>query len=114
MAEFEQSVVVNLNGNLERRTRRFGRSMERFSKRGRRSLALLGKGAAAAGRRLDRMGNRFTALATGAEGLQRTHETGDDAANRLRDLEETGDRRGVNELVLRGRARVGGAGGGDW
>lgn len=45
MANLRTSVIVDLAGNLESRARTYGRSIQRFSERGRQQLALLGRGA---------------------------------------------------------------------
>lgn len=62
MADFKSSVIVDLGGNLPRRARQFGTSLDRFSRNGQRSLGRLGRGIAATGRGLDRMSGRVAAL----------------------------------------------------
>ncbi len=68
MSGMRHSIVVDLAGNLSRQARAFSGSMETFSRRGARSMRMLSRATAAAGRGLDRLGNRYTALATGAAG----------------------------------------------
>lgn len=64
-SELRTSVVIDLSGNLERRANRYAKSLEGLSTSGRRSMGRLSSTAAATGRMLDRMGNRYTALLTG-------------------------------------------------
>lgn len=69
MTELRTSIVVNLAGNLERRSRQFANAMGKMSERGRRHMTALSRTADITGRTLDRMGNRYTALLTGAAGI---------------------------------------------
>ncbi|HJW80824.1 MAG TPA: hypothetical protein VJ396_01160 [Acidiferrobacterales bacterium] len=66
MSELRTSVSINLAGNLERAAARYTRSMQQFASRGSRYLRGLSNAAATTGRMLDRVGNRYTALLTGA------------------------------------------------
>lgn len=66
--EIRTSVIVDMAGNLAERARAFTRAMSSFSRSGSRSLAFLRNAAQAAGQGLDRLGNRYTALITGAAG----------------------------------------------
>lgn len=63
------SIVVDLAGNLARRARQYSSSLSRFSRSGSSSLSRLSRAARATGGALDRMGNRYTALAAGAAGI---------------------------------------------
>lgn len=69
MSDLKTSVIIDLKGNLEQRAQRYGRSMNKFAARGQRSLRLLGRTAGRTGRMLDRMGNRYTGILTGAAGV---------------------------------------------
>ncbi|MEX2450907.1 MAG: hypothetical protein WD407_08645 [Rhodospirillales bacterium] len=69
MADMRAELTVDLGGNVDQRARQMDRAMSRFSRSGRRSLSALGRGAQMAGRGIDRLGNRYTALITGAAGI---------------------------------------------
>ncbi|MEX0732839.1 MAG: phage tail tape measure protein [Aquisalimonadaceae bacterium] len=69
MAEMRASIVMNLTGNVERRARRYGQALGTMSRMGRRHLGVLGRSTQMLGRGLDRLGNRYTALITGAAGV---------------------------------------------
>lgn len=69
MANFRHSLILDMAGNIARRSRQYGRSLERFSQRGQRSLHALNRAGTVAGRGIDRLGNRYVALATGAAGV---------------------------------------------
>ncbi|MEE9357466.1 phage tail tape measure protein [Candidatus Vondammii sp. HM_W22] len=66
--DLRTSVTIDLQGNLERKAARYEKAMGRFSKCGQRHMRRLSKSVAATGRMLDRAGNRYTALLTGAAG----------------------------------------------
>ncbi|MEJ1358350.1 MAG: hypothetical protein RPU91_07705 [Candidatus Sedimenticola sp. (ex Thyasira tokunagai)] len=66
--DLRTAVTIDLQGNLERKAARYEKAMGRFSKGGQRHMRRLSKTAAATGRMLDRAGNRYTALLTGAAG----------------------------------------------
>lgn len=66
MADLRNSVIVNMTGNVARQSRLFGRAVGRFSRSSRLQLRAMQRVGAGAGRVLDRAGNRFTALASGA------------------------------------------------
>ncbi|MEJ1489098.1 MAG: hypothetical protein RPU72_12200, partial [Candidatus Sedimenticola sp. (ex Thyasira tokunagai)] len=66
--DLRTAVTIDLQGNLERKAARYEKSMKRFSSNSRRHMGRLSKTAAATGRMLDRAGNRYTALLTGAAG----------------------------------------------
>lgn len=68
MSDLRASISIDLAGNLERRAQRYGQSLGRFSQQGNRYLRGLSRTAQATGRMLDRVGNRYTALLTGAAG----------------------------------------------
>lgn len=66
--EIRTSVIVNLAGNLAARARQFTQSMRGFGAEGSRSMSILRNATRAGGQALDRLGNRYTALITGAAG----------------------------------------------
>lgn len=68
MSDMRASVIVDLAGNLTRRARQYGRALSGFSKRGQKSLAVVQRSAHLAGQGLDKMGNRWTGMITGAAG----------------------------------------------
>ncbi len=68
MSTIRHSILVDLTGNFNSKARNLTRSMSSMSKRGRRHLRALKGAADLAGRSLDRMGNRYVGLATGAAG----------------------------------------------
>lgn len=63
-------IILNLSGNLAAKARRYGTSMSEFAQRNEKSMALIRRSTLAAGRGIDRLGNRYvgfaTAFATGA------------------------------------------------
>lgn len=68
MSEIRTSLVVNLAGNLTQRSQRYSRALEDMSKRGQRHMGLLKRSVHGLGQGLDRIGNRYTAIFTGAGG----------------------------------------------
>ena len=69
MGEIETNITLNLAGNLERQADRFAGSLGRLSSRGSTHMRGLRRTMSAVGTGLDRIGNRYTALITGAAGL---------------------------------------------
>lgn len=69
MSEMNASVALNLTGNFEQRAQRYGRAVGAFSRTSERQLGRVRRSAQALGRGLDRVGNRYTALITGAAGI---------------------------------------------
>lgn len=69
MSEMKASVALNLTGNFEQRAKRYGRAVGQFSRTSEQSLGRVRRSAQMVGRGLDRMGNRYTALITGAAGI---------------------------------------------
>lgn len=63
------SIIIDLSGNFERRAREYGAAMGRFTRTTAGHLSFLRRATAVAGAGLERFGNRYTALATGAAGL---------------------------------------------
>ncbi|HET19831.1 MAG TPA: tail tape measure protein, partial [Chromatiales bacterium] len=66
MSNLRASIIIDMAGNLVGRAQRYGQALGRFSQRGQRDLGRLSRASAALGRGLDRIGNRYTALLTGA------------------------------------------------
>lgn len=63
-------IILNLSGNLAAKARRYGTSMSEFAQRNEKSMALIRRSTLAAGRGIDRLGNRYVGLAsTVATGL---------------------------------------------
>lgn len=69
MADLRTSIVIDLTGNLARRAHNFGKSLADLGRSGTRHMGGLSRAVSATGRALDRMGNRYTALLTGAAGV---------------------------------------------
>jgi len=69
MGELKTSYIINLAGNLSRKARQYTQDMGRFSSKGQRSMRFLKKSTALAGRGLDKLGNRYTALLTGGAAI---------------------------------------------
>lgn len=69
MSELRASVVMDLRGNLERQARRYEGSMRQMANAGQRHMGRLQRVTGGLGRQLDRVGNRWVALATGAAGV---------------------------------------------
>lgn len=74
MSELQASVVMDLQGNLQRQARRYEQSMQRMSTRGRRHMNRLKTAASSMGRGLDSLGNRWMALAGGVAGAGAVRE----------------------------------------
>ncbi|NVF15013.1 phage tail tape measure protein [Vreelandella maris] len=69
MSELRASVVMDLRGNLERQSRRYEGAMRTMANNGQRHMTRLQRVTSGVGRTLDRVGNRWMALATGAAGF---------------------------------------------
>ena len=76
MGDLRTSIILNLSGNLQQRARQMTGSLTQLGRSGSASMRLLGQGVAAAGRGLDRLGNRYTALLTGAAGVGAVRQIG--------------------------------------
>lgn len=88
MTELRASVVMDLRGNLERQARRYEGAMRQMSSAGQRHMGRLQQVTGGLGRTLDRVGNRWVALATGAAGVG--------VARSLVGLEERWERLGIS------------------
>lgn len=91
MNELRTGIVLTLSGNLEARAKRYSQSLEGFSRRGQRSMAMLRRSMDVMGAGLDRLGNKYTALLSGAAGLG--------AAKMVMDLEMRFTRLGITANV---------------
>lgn len=87
MSELRTGIVLTLSGNLEARAKRYAQSLDGFSRRGQRSMAVLRRSMDVMGAGLDRLGNRYTALLSGAAGVG--------AAKMVMDLEMRFTRLGI-------------------
>jgi len=95
MGELKTSVVIDLTGNLVRRAKRYTSSMVNFSRRSTRANRLLRRSLKKTGKAIKRMGNRYTALATGvATGF---------AVNKVLNLEERFVRLGIQAKASESR-----------
>jgi predicted CopG family antitoxin len=70
-------MIIDLAGNLSARANQFLGSMQRLGTGGSRSMQMLQRSVHAAGQGLDRLGNRYTALLTGAAGIGALKMVGD-------------------------------------
>ena len=66
MSDLRTSFVINLAGNLQNRARQYSQALGTFSRQGSRHLSTLNRSVMAAGRGIERLGNRYTALLSGA------------------------------------------------
>ncbi len=69
MADLQTSIIVSLSGNVQGRAREMTQGLTNLGRRGAASMRMLSQGVSAAGRGLDRLGNRYTALIGGAAGI---------------------------------------------
>lgn len=69
MSDLKSSIILDLQGNLERQSQRFAGSLGRLSSQGSRHMQALHRTLGAVGNGLDNLGNRYTALITGAAGV---------------------------------------------
>lgn len=76
MTDLRTSYIVNLAGNLQARAQRYSQSLGKFSSEGRRHLNALSRASDVYGRTLDRLGNRYTALISGATLTMATRQVG--------------------------------------
>ena len=77
MADLKTSIILDLAGNIDRQARRFAGSLGRLSSQGARHMGRLSRSVSTVGKGLDRLGNRYTALITGAAGLGTVRMIGD-------------------------------------
>lgn len=69
MAELNTKINIDAGGNFSRQMRQYEKNWTRFSKTGQRQMGKLKRTVDVAGRGIDRLGNRYTALLTGAAGI---------------------------------------------
>lgn len=70
-------MIIDLAGNLSGRASQFLGSLQRLGNGGSRSMQVLQRSVHAVGQGLDRLGNRYTALITGAAGVGTIKKVGD-------------------------------------
>lgn len=61
--KLETDIVINLAGNLAAKAKRYGNSMSDFARKNEKAMTLVRTTTAAAGRGIDRLGNRYVGLA---------------------------------------------------
>jgi phage tail tape-measure protein len=61
--KLETNIIINLAGNLAAKAKRYGNSMGEFARKNERSMKMVRMSTAAAGRGIDRLGNRYVGLA---------------------------------------------------
>jgi len=88
------SIILDLGGNLAAQARRNEAALGGLARSGQRDMNLLSRSAQAAGRGLDALGNRYTALLSGAAGLG--------AAKMVMDLERRFTRLGITADIAQG------------
>lgn len=69
MAELNTKINIDAGGNFSRQMRQYERNWTRFSKTGQRQMGMLKRSVQVVGNGIDRLGNRYTALLTGAAGV---------------------------------------------
>lgn len=62
--KLETDIVLNLAGNLAAKARQYGNSMGEFAKKNQKAMTLVKTSTAAAGRGIDKLGNRYVGMAT--------------------------------------------------
>lgn len=75
--DLKQSVTVDLEGNLPRRSKAYEKALERMGKRGQQHLSGMARMSNIAGRSIDKLGNRYIGLATGAAVVLAAKQVGD-------------------------------------
>lgn len=85
------SIILDLGGNLAAQARRNEAALGGLARSGQRDMSLLSRSVSAAGRGLDALGNRYTALLSGAAGVG--------AAKMVMDLERRFTRLGIQADV---------------
>lgn len=65
MTELKHNLTLDMDGNLDRQAKKARRSMEDLGRKGASSLRLFDRSMSAAGRGLDKLGNKYTALLSG-------------------------------------------------
>jgi hypothetical protein len=88
MAAMRASIILDLGGNLAAQAKRNEAALGGLARSGERNMGLLSRSASAAGRGLDALGNRYTALLSGAAGIG--------TAKMVMDLEKSFTRMGID------------------
>lgn len=68
MGELKTSIILNLVGNLQAKAQQFKNALGRLGQSGARSMGVLSRSMSKVSAGLDKLGNRYTALLTGAAG----------------------------------------------
>jgi len=76
MSDLRTSLTIDLQGNLQQRARRWGRSLDQFSREGSASLTRFERGADRLNNGLGRLGNRWSGLLTGAAAVATVRQVG--------------------------------------
>jgi len=76
MSELQTSLVLDLKGNLQQRAKRWGRSIKQFSRDGQRDMTRFKRATDGAMRGLDKLGNRWTGLLSGAAAMATIRQVG--------------------------------------
>lgn len=66
MKDLATNIAINLTGNLSRQARRYQRDLVALGRQGKTAMRGFGRGVSFASKGLDKFGNRYTGLATGA------------------------------------------------
>jgi len=66
--KLDTEILINLSGNLTAKARQYGMSMSEFAQRNQRAMSVVKATSEAAGRGLDRLGNRYTTAIAGFAG----------------------------------------------
>lgn len=77
MAQLRTSMIIDLAGNLQSKAQQYLGSMQRFAAGSSRSMQMFHRSLDLAGRGLDRLGNRYSALITGGALTLQIKEVGD-------------------------------------
>lgn len=77
MGDIRTSIILDLAGNLQSQSRKLTRELERMGNRGTRSVSRLNRVMRVTDRGLNALGNRYTALFTGAAGIGALKMVGD-------------------------------------
>ncbi len=76
MTDLRTNLILSLTGNLPGRARRYARDVEMIGQRGARAISMMNRGLSAAGRGIDRLGNRYTAFLFGGGAIGTLHMVG--------------------------------------
>lgn len=66
--KLETEIIINLAGNLTAKARQYGANMSEFARNNKRAMSVIQASSAAAGRGLDMLGSRYTAMIAGFGG----------------------------------------------